>query len=260
MKSFKDQIRLLLPGKMKGYLLNRMKDLFSPALAIVARDSISYYEDGLLLEGKNAEFLANPLFVSSYLAGESTGSWNNDVIRWRIHILCWAARHAVHLAGDFVECGVNKGGSALAVTNYVDFGKLDKKFYLLDTYDGIVDEDISDEERSYGIDLYKYEDCYELVKVVFQEYQNIEIIRGRVPDTLRYVDTQKVCYLHIDMNNAAPEIAAGEFFWDRLVGGALVLLDDYGFSKHYVQKRAWDRFAAQHDVEVLTRLLQLQRG
>ena len=73
MKSFKDQIRLLLPGKMKGYLLNRMKDLFSPALAIVARDSISYYEDGLLLEGKNAEFLANPLFVSSYLAGESTG-------------------------------------------------------------------------------------------------------------------------------------------------------------------------------------------
>ena len=42
------------------------------------------------------------------------------------------------------------------------------------------------------------------------------------------------------MNIVLPEIAAIEFFWDRLVPGAMVLLDDYGWSTHTAQKLAFD--------------------
>ena len=41
--------------------------------------------------------------------------------------------------GDFVECGVDRGGYSLTVVRYLDFGKLAEAFYLLDTYEGLVD-------------------------------------------------------------------------------------------------------------------------
>jgi hypothetical protein len=54
------------------------------------------------------------------------------------------------------------------------------------------------------------------------------------------------------MNCVAPEIAAAEYFWDKLVPGAVVILDDYGWEAHYEQKLAFDRFAARKGVMVLT--------
>src|SRR5262249_43682694 len=52
-------------------------------------------------------------------------------------------------------------------------------------------------------------------------------------------------------NNAAPEIAAAEHFWDRLVSGGIVVLDDYGWTKHINQKHAFDEFANARGVKVL---------
>jgi O-methyltransferase len=61
-----------------------------------------------------------------------------------------------------------------------------------------------------------------------------------------------VAYLSIDMNIVLPEIAALEFFWDRLVPGAVVMLDDYGWATHRAQKAAFDAFARAHDAMILS--------
>lgn len=61
----------------------------------------------------------------------------------------------------------------------------------------------------------------------------------------------RVCYLSLDMNCAAPEIAAAEYFWDKLVPGAVIVLDDYGWQKHDEQQPAFDRFAREKGVMVL---------
>ena len=53
------------------------------------------------------------------------------------------------------------------------------------------------------------------------------------------------------MNIVEPEIAALEFFWDKLVPGALVVLDDYGWGDHIEQKRAIDAFAMNRGTSVL---------
>jgi hypothetical protein len=57
----------------------------------------------------------------------------------------WSVREK---EGDFVECGVNRGGLSRAVIHYVDFEKLNKRFWLLDTYEGLVDSLISQDERT----------------------------------------------------------------------------------------------------------------
>ena len=45
---------------------------------------------------------------------------------------------------------------------------------------------------------------------------------------------------------------AAEHFWPRLVSGAVIVLDDYGYSDDYLrQKRAFDAFAGKNGVQVL---------
>ena len=58
--------------------------------------------------------------------------------------------------------------------------------------------------------------------------------------------------MSLDMNIAEPEVAALAFFWDKLVPGAVVTLDDYAWADHQPQKRALDAFAASVGVRILT--------
>ncbi len=191
-------------------------------------------------------------FAHAYEMGKRTGSWDPWDIHWRAYIACWAANKVKDLPGDFVECGVNRGGLAMTVMTYIDFRSLPKCFYLLDTFCGLVEKYISEEERQRGIKPGGYEECYESVCATFRDYPNVSIVRGSVPDTLPQVASDKICYLSIDMNCREPEIAAAEYFWEKLVGGAVVLLDDYGFTGHLAQKQAFDAFAAQRGVQVLS--------
>ncbi len=226
--------------------------LWSPAgirQIVSALRSCTYSQDGLITN-HNADFLHDPLFAESYRMGKATGSWGDSDLEWRAYVACWAAEKGKRLEGDFVECGVNRGGLALTVMNYIGFNQLaGRKFYLLDTYEGFPEETRPLASRPV---LDRYTDCYNAVLKTFSAYENAVVVKGSVPDTLHQVKSEKVCYLSIDMNCAEPEIAAATYFWDRLVSGAVILLDDYGYSKDYLrQKQAFDAFAKKRGVQVL---------
>ncbi len=78
------------------------------------------------------------------------------------------------------------------------------------------------------------------------------IVKGDIPESLSEIKSEKISLLSIDLNCAAPEIAAAEFFWDKLVSGAAIVLDDYGWAKHIVQKHAFDAFAERKKVAILS--------
>jgi hypothetical protein len=172
-------------------------------------------------------------------------------VHWRAFVCCWAAERGASLDGDFVECGVNKGLLSTTVIHYVGFEQLAKTFWLLDTFEGLDERYISPEEKEHGIRAGTYENCYEQVVRHFSKFHNTRVIQGAVPDTLPLVKADKVAYLSIDMNCAEPEIAAAEFFWEKMSSGAVAVLDDYGWPDHIVQKRAFDRFAEAKGVRVL---------
>lgn len=124
---------------------------------------------------------------------------------------------------------------------------------MFDTFCGIPQEQMLPEEIAGRIqeNQWFYQECYELAKRNFAPFPQAHLIRGRVPDTLNNVHIDKVCYLSIDMNIVVPEIAAIKFFYDKLVKGAPVILDDYGFTHYYKQKEAWDAFAATKGIKIL---------
>jgi O-methyltransferase len=169
-----------------------------------------------------------------------------------VHVVCWFANQVKHLEGDFVECGVNTGAYARAIVEYIDFNSLGKTFYLLDTFEGLVPSQITEEEAAVGVSNYlqAYTDVYEQVKTTFSGF-NVKIIKGMVPDTLPLVTSSRIAYLSIDMNVLAPEIAAMEYFWDKIVPGGVLIHDDYGFPQHIHQKHAVDAFAQARGLEVL---------
>jgi O-methyltransferase len=227
-----------------------------PSLRFV-QGPLTYNQDGLATV-HNCDFMKENLFIEAYKLGEATyegsGSFIEEAkIHWRIHVLCWAALQGKNLEGDFVECGVNRGWFSRAVMHYIDSNKLNKKFYLLDTYEGFSEKYITEEEKQLGrLAGSFYPDCHASVVKTFEKFPNVKVIRGPVPETLSQVEASKVCYLSIDMNCVIPEIAAAEFFWDKLVCGAIIVLDDYGWRGHHLQKKAFDEFALKREVKVLS--------
>jgi O-methyltransferase len=170
-------------------------------------------------------------------------------LAWRLHVLCWCARNCLRREGDFVECGVYRGFSTAVAARYLDFGTRDKQWYLYDTFSGIPREQLNTGQESPP--QYAAAGLYESCRARFARYANVRVMRGRVPEVLHEQAPAKIAFLHLDMNSAAAESGALDFFADRFVAGAMVLLDDYGWSAHLPQKRAEDAFFAARDRRVL---------
>lgn len=240
----------LLKKRLPTSLKRALKVLMRPRSVAVLPAAVAYEEDGLATV-HSAAFRTAQRFSRAYAAGLATRSWAE--ISWRAHVVAWASDVASRLDGDFVECGVNRGGYARMVLDYLGPRMTSRRFYLLDTFDGLVPEQISAAEVSNGIrDAYSYANCFEDVKRTFAEFPNVILVQGAVPATLGQVTAERIAFLSIDMNCAAPEIAAAEHFWDRLVPGAMVVLDDYGHPLHQEQRLAFDDFARRHGVDILS--------
>ena len=216
----------------------------------------SYNQDGLVSMHKH-DFMVDERFVSAYKRGvDAVGEDYNW--HWRVHIGLWAARTAIKKVGDFVECGVNAGFLSSSIMHDLDWDSRGKTFYLLDTFSGIDLDHVTQGELNDGIADKNsaliaggfYVTSSESVRKNFSEWRNIKIIEGVIPHTLRDVNASKISFLHIDLNCAPPEIAAINYFWDRLVPGAIVLLDDYAYCGFHHQKIAMDNFAQSRGVSI----------
>lgn len=225
---------------------------------VLVQGPLSYSGDRMTTR-HNVDFLKDPKFQQAFQLGKDTGKrlnlYKETHMEYRVYICIWAAAHAMRLPGDFVECGVFTGFTARAICHYLDFEKSDKQFYLADTYCGIPADLVTDHEKRLGM-LNKNKnygnDTYDMVNEAFQNYPNVQLIKGKVPETLPQIKSEQVSFLSIDMNTVIPEIASAEYFWDKLVPGAMIVLDDYAWAAHEQQKYSFDEFARKRGVMILT--------
>ena len=233
----------------------------------------TYYDQDSLRTNHNHEFVFEPEFVEAYArACKAQGSMKSlakDIFNpdpgepeyhwhWRVHIGLWVAFQASMLDGDFVECGVNRGMLSSGIMKYLKWDSLGKNFFLVDTFQGM-DQSLLTEPEKEGGYLEKneqllsskfYVNGVESVKANFAEWKNITIVEGAIPQILKGIDVGKVAYLHLDMNSATPEMAALDYFWDRLVPGAFVLMDDYAYDGYRNQKLGLDEVAKKKGVKI----------
>ncbi len=188
-----------------------------------------YAGDNLFTFSRNLSFLDDERLMSAF--NEQAETEVEKSALWRYNVLCWAAKRAMAVDGDMVECACYKGVSARIVADYVDLNASNKSFYLYDLFehdDSMAHHDMPE----HGADL------YEKVRARFADFQNVIVTKGSVPQILHKVAPEKISFLHLDLNNVDAEIAALEFFWDRITPGGSIVFDDYGWLGYQRQQIA----------------------
>ncbi|MEM7651983.1 MAG: TylF/MycF/NovP-related O-methyltransferase, partial [Pseudomonadota bacterium] len=82
-------------------------------------------------------------------------------------------------------------------------------------------------------------------------FPKVHVIQGAVPESFSQGMPEKISFLHIDMNNADAEVGALEQLFDRVVDGAVILFDDYGWLGYREQKVAEDAFMAARGYQIV---------
>ena len=141
----------------------------------------------------------------------------------------------LRLPGDIVECGVWNGGSA-AIMSIADrddetSGKV-RRLWLFDSFCGLPPP--SNKDGKQARETYFQGWCHgetEKVKRIFRRFrlslQHVNIIGGWFDETLQTTDLQTIALLHIDADWYASVKIVLDTFYDKVVEGGFVVLDDY---------------------------------
>lgn len=157
--------------------------------------------------------------------------------------------------GDFVQCGVWRGGLAGLVLSYIKEHSLDKKIWLYDTFLGMPAPSEKDCERSRNeYNLLKdedsefsnwckasTEDVIETLESVSMNFQNsVNFVVGKVEDTLLDEDNlpKAISMLHLDTDWYDSIKIELEVLFPRMSPGAFLIIDDYKSDKEI--PKGWD--------------------
>jgi O-methyltransferase len=202
--------------------------------------------DNVILFHRSLGFRRDPRFIRAMRKNVRTRQ--EASLQLRLNTLVWATQHALHIDGDFVEAGVWRGFCSAVVTDYLDFGRIPKTFYLYDTFEGIPADLDSEKHNS---PLFSETNLYENVVARFAEYPNVRVVKGAVPASFAEALPERISFLHLDMNSSKSEVAALDVLFDRISPGGIIVFDDYGWLGYEAQKHAEDAFMKQRGYQIL---------
>ena len=156
----------------------------------------------------------------------------------RARIVWSMARQCSHLAGDFLEAGVYRGGSALLIWRALQAEGVKRSFHLFDSFAGLPAP--GDRDRHAEGDL--SDTSVEDVRSLFAETQAGVLHQGWIPETFRDCGVGAVAFAHVDLDLERSVLDACEFIYPRLQHGGIIVFDDYGFPSCPGARAAVDAF------------------
>lgn len=173
----------------------------------------------------------------------------------RLYALAEGVRFVVraNIPGDFVECGVWKGGSALMIAlTLQDEGVSDRPIWLYDTFAGMV-EPSPEDGASVHTRWAKQERgdhngwCFSPIQEVKQVMArstypagNLRFVAGKVEDTIPAQAPGSIALLRLDTDWYESTLHELAHLWPRLSPGGVLVIDDYGHWEG--ARRAVDEF------------------
>jgi O-methyltransferase len=178
----------------------------------------------------------------------------------RVYSLVEAVRylHSAGIAGDFVECGVYKGGSMMAVAlTLLDCQETDRDLHLYDTFEGMprpgeMDVDAwgqpasaTFEKQRTSEDSSGWVNCsLDSVRAAMQStgypLARTHFHKGLVEETIPSPNLSSIALLRLDTDWYSSTLHELQYLYPLVSKGGMVLIDDYG---HYQgAKQAVDEF------------------
>ena len=154
-----------------------------------------------------------------------------------------------HIHGDVAECGVYRGWFASVINESFP----NKDLWLFDTFEGFDERDIAVDTkpakeaiREGMFDRFNMT-SEAIVKLRCMYREKLKIRKGYVPDTFFGIDSE-FCFVNLDMDLYAPQLAALRFFSDKMVKGGVILVHDYYNEIFTGTTKAVDEFCAGKDI------------
>ncbi len=136
------------------------------------------------------------------------------------------------VAGDFVECGVWRGGSSIFARAALDaYGASDRIVWLADSFEGMPERKETDLADPELIGTEYLAVSLEQVKANFDRFQmlddRVRFVKGWFADTLQDAPIGPVAILRLDGDYYSSTMDALEALYNRVSVGGYVIIDDY---------------------------------
>ena len=153
---------------------------------------------------------------------------------------------ANHIDGDFVECGVWRGGSMMSVALTLNnIGEQTRHLHLFDTFEGMTmptqndvgydgkfaESSLNNAPKTKDSLLWaiaSYEDVKQNMASTGYPNDNIHLIKGKVEDTIPLCAPDKIAILRLDTDWYESTKHELKYLYPRLVPNGVLIIDDYG--------------------------------
>jgi hypothetical protein len=195
----------------------------------------------------------------------------------RLQALMDAVRYCVarECRGAFVECGVWRGGSVLAmILTLQELGVDDRDIYLFDTFEGMTrpsEHDVSPQDgpaleawqQAQRDDAHPWEEVFgpaafdessvrETLSATGYPLQRLHFVRGPVEETVPGAAPERLALLRLDTDWYESTRHELEHLYPRLTDGGVLIIDDYGHWEG--ARRAVDDYFAAREPLLLNRI------
>lgn len=187
----------------------------------------------------------------------------------RIASLCNAVKYITvnQIEGDFVECGVWRGGSTMAaIDTLIKAGDQSREIYLYDTFEGMsaptehdkvftgtaADELMNTTAKEDPTSVWCYSAIEEVQKNVGSlNYPAVKVhyVKGKVEDTIPQTIPQKIALLRLDTDFYESTAHELTHLFPLLVPGGVIIIDDYGHWEG--ARKAVDEYIADNKLKLL---------
>lgn len=187
----------------------------------------------------------------------------------RVYALLRAVEYVVryNIPGDFVECGVWRGGSTMAMAlALLKLGKQDRTLHLYDTYTGMnapLEVDVSIQGEPADVEFTRTKTsadtstwCYSPIEEVRNNVlgtgypaERVHFIQGKVEDTIPGHLPQQIAILRLDTDWYESTKHEMTHLFPLLAPRGVIIIDDYG---HWAgARKAVDEYLAAQGIQML---------
>lgn len=178
----------------------------------------------------------------------------------------------LELEGDIAECGCFRGLSShlmLAELKRADPAYAGRGYHVFDSFEGLSEPGAADAVSGNDAVAERVRQMcrrgwfaapLEVVRQGLAGFPGVHFHPGWIPASFAGVPEQRYRFVHLDLDLHDPTRDALEYFFPRLVPGAIVVCDDYGWPG---ERKAIDEFCARQGLALETtahRQAVLRRG
>lgn len=182
----------------------------------------------------------------------------------RMYALYNAVRYVINnkIEGDFVECGVWRGGSSMMIAlTLLSLKVEDRKILLYDTFEGmseptendvdfkgsdadnLLKQNVQNKENSVWC-LADLQDVQNNMNLTKYPFENIQFIKGKVEETIPKSISDKIALLRLDTDWYESTAHELKYLYPILTNKGVLIIDDYGHWEGC--KKAVDEYFSQN--------------